>query len=38
MGANLDNAALPGVYLAVVMGTACRVPYRGVGSRQEVPG
>ena len=37
MGANLDNAALPGVYIARGDGPPCRLPHRGFGARQEIP-
>ncbi|MEZ5861588.1 MAG: hypothetical protein R3D28_21845 [Geminicoccaceae bacterium] len=37
MGINLDNKALPGVYLAIVMGRNAGF-YRRLGARQEVPG
>jgi 6-phosphofructokinase 1 len=36
-GANLDNAALPGVYVGVVMGRHAGLPDRRVGAGQEVP-
>jgi 6-phosphofructokinase 1 len=36
-GANLDNAALPGVYVAVVMGRPCRLPHGRIGPGPQFP-
>jgi hypothetical protein len=38
MGANLDNASLPGVYLGGSHGPACRIPDSRRGIWKEIPG